>query len=58
MSAAAIAFVTLSVEPIIRALALLANKRPEEISKVLRATRLLWSDLPKIMRGDTRSAAV
>jgi N-acetylglucosaminyl-diphospho-decaprenol L-rhamnosyltransferase len=58
MGAAAIAFLTLSVEPIIRALALLANKRPEEISKVLRATHLLWSDLPKIVRGDTRSAAV
>jgi hypothetical protein len=38
-------------------LALLANKRPGEINKVLRATRLLWSNLSKIMRGDTRSPA-
>jgi N-acetylglucosaminyl-diphospho-decaprenol L-rhamnosyltransferase len=57
VGAAAIALVTLSVEPIVRALALLANNRPREISNVLRATRLLWSNLPKIMRGDTRSPA-
>jgi N-acetylglucosaminyl-diphospho-decaprenol L-rhamnosyltransferase len=57
MGAAAIAFLILSAEPIIRVLALLANKRPGEISKVLRAARLLWSDLPKIMHGETRSPA-
>jgi GT2 family glycosyltransferase len=57
MGAAAIAFVILSAEPIVRALALLANNRPREISNVLRATRLLWSHLPKIIRGDTRSPA-
>jgi len=57
MGAAAIAFVTLSIEPIIRTLALLANKRSGEIRNVLRATRLLWSNLPKIMRGDARLPA-
>jgi N-acetylglucosaminyl-diphospho-decaprenol L-rhamnosyltransferase len=57
MGAAAIVFVTLSIEPIVRALALLATRRPNEISKVMRATRLLWSDIPKIMGGDTRSSA-
>lgn len=57
MSAAAIALVTLSVEPIVRTLALLATRRSGEISKVLRGTRLLWSNIPRMMRGDTRSPA-
>ena len=56
--AAAIALMTLSVEPMIRALALLATKRSGEIRNVMRATRLLWSDLYKIIRARRHSAAV
>jgi N-acetylglucosaminyl-diphospho-decaprenol L-rhamnosyltransferase len=57
-AAAAIALMTLLVEPLIRALALLANNRAKEIGKVLRANYLLWCNLVKIMRGDFRSPAV
>jgi N-acetylglucosaminyl-diphospho-decaprenol L-rhamnosyltransferase len=55
LGAATIAFMTLSFEPIVRTLVLLGKRQPAEICKVWRATRLLWSDLPKILRGDTRS---
>jgi GT2 family glycosyltransferase len=58
IGAVAILLATLSVEPLVRTIALLANKRRREIGSVLRATCLLWSNLPKIMRADTRSAAV
>lgn len=54
--AVAVALATLLVEPAVRVLALLAQGRPAEIGQALRASRLLWSQLAKIMRGDTRSA--
>lgn len=57
LGAAAITFVTLSTEPIVRVLALIASRQPGDIINVLRAARLLWRDLPKLMRGDTRSGA-
>ena len=56
--AVAIALTTLSVEPIIRMLALVANSRSREIGNVLRASRLLWCNLAKIIGGDTRFPAV
>jgi N-acetylglucosaminyl-diphospho-decaprenol L-rhamnosyltransferase len=52
-----VAIVTLAVEPMIRLLALLAEGRRKEMRDVLRAACLLWSDLPQMLRGDTRSSA-
>lgn len=54
IGAAAIAFVTLSLEPVVRTLMLLAANRPKEIGKVLRAMRLLWCNLAKMMQGEAR----
>jgi hypothetical protein len=54
IGAVVITFVTLSLEPVVRVLALLAANRPKEIGKVLRAMRLLWCNLIKMMQGETR----
>lgn len=53
LGASVATFVTAALEPIVRAVMLLTIMRAHEIKIVWVATRLLWCDLPNIMRRDT-----
>lgn len=55
LGACTVTFVTVGLEPLVRALALIAQMRFGEMKMLWRATQLLWQNLSKMLRGDARS---
>lgn len=57
LGASAVTFVTVALEPVVRAVMLITKMRAHEIKTLCNATRLLWCDLPNIIRGNTGNLA-